>query len=262
MVVFDFDKKEEFTSATQVQNLGRLVARTAREGHDVLKELTLRAALPPKGPVMVMAGSSTLNSKREEGDTEGDDDFTHDFDSAQTRFVLWERVRIIREQFLKALVLVSLKDSLPTTNEVVRIGASIWDTREQIRRRAQDFFEIQWPPLGAFPPPMPPYAIDVAANVLLTGEDGRLPRYTQLAVEQVGSVHDESVKHLKLTDQERLRIERKLSACVLADYALAMSKNKRMESSFGFVSFSLEKGRIHLSCEGEFDIVFVTNLKK
>lgn len=191
MVLFDFDAKDEFSDSTQLQNYGRLLARSTREAHEIIKEVVLRSAKEPKPPVEENFPTDKNKNEAEQ--------FTHDFDSARTRQVLWQRVRGVREVLLKSLVLLSLKKSLPVINDAVQVGVRVWDARELIRRQAQDFYQIQWPPNGSFPPPIPPPAVQVATNVLTSGDPMTLPQYSKLVVEQFAS-HDiaDTVKHMHL----------------------------------------------------------------
>lgn len=174
MVAFDFIQKDEFTEATQVHNLGRLLTRSSREAYDCIREAMLAAT----------QASNALPASLIEGDN--------------TRVNLWERVRTLREVFLKLLVVLQLKDTLPSINQAIQIGASIWDAREAVRRRAQEFYEIQWPPLGGFPPPAPPPAIQASVDLLTLKKSTAMPIYTQLSVEQTNSNPLDCVNHLKL----------------------------------------------------------------
>eukprot|EP01054_Gregarina_sp_Poly1_P002955 Gregarina_sp_Poly_1__2954@NODE_1827_length_3262_cov_63_056025_g1186_i0_p1_GENE_NODE_1827_length_3262_cov_63_056025_g1186_i0NODE_1827_length_3262_cov_63_056025_g1186_i0_p1_ORF_typecomplete_len889_score131_07Med14/PF08638_11/1_1e11Med14/PF08638_11/7_6e03DUF4603/PF15376_6/1_3_NODE_1827_length_3262_cov_63_056025_g1186_i0352701 len=254
MVVFDFEEKEEFTYNTQIQNLGGLLSRAGKEAHEIVREFIAYAA-------------AHANDVRDEtapppASITTQNEFTHAFDLSEARTVLWERVRCLREVFLKCLVLLNMRPSLRLINDAIVIGAKLWEDRENVRRRAQDFYEIQWPPLGSFNPPVPKFEIGVSNEVLLTGKYCRFPKFTKLSVEQINTSLLDSVKHLKLPDKKRLKIERRLSTAILADYALALSRSQTVEKSLNFVKFRIVRGRIVLSAEDEFEVAFISDFRK
>ncbi|EZG87103.1 hypothetical protein GNI_008140 [Gregarina niphandrodes] len=216
MVLLDFGLKDTYIQTTQTQNLGRLLNSVCREAQDVIKDIAERSQ------TQELSVGSNLRQD------------------------LWERVRVLRELYLKCVVLV---------------GAAMWDARETVRRRAQEFFEIQWPPMGAFPPPQPPWALTTAVNVLTGANPRTLPKYAQLAVEQCSSNAVDAVRNIRLPLIARKRIGRRLTSIIRSDYALALSESRKVETTLNFVTFKLEMGRVHLESQGEFQVTFLTDFR-
>lgn len=70
----------------------------------------------------------------------------------------------------------------------------------------QEFSEIHWAPIGTAPPPQPPYAMDVAMDVLLGGGSyPRLPTWLEETVKQVGLPDPTSILKIESKEFKQLK---------------------------------------------------------